>query len=585
MVVGKVISYLFGSSSQATLANRKFDEPLSTLNKNLYRAPLIDTPINLVPTNREGIKLLSHLTSDSIKDLKSKAKSPTEYISNIRDQLSEIRKLTFNNDIGVMCRRFIDLRAYMGIKVWNELANSKSKLYLSNTFKLGDIHIIYLLDKLNEIDKIDLIPAGSGLLFILQADQNKKNDDLIKKANRELYGAFTRALNFLEVQSLSPLVYPGNVRPGLVIVGKSDDRFYMNANSFLGIELNYEVVEDLIHALSQNSYKDLARIRMILETRLVHEIVHQLQGDIKDLKEEDSVNQAEIAPFAVQFIHNSLRQEEGELDENFILPFDFSFNNSKYEKSVIAALKVLYKELCSVKKWGFVIKTKPKNFKPTELKKAMNVSLGRYFYRDVEEIIHNIKQKIIDSSFQELLESANKIPDLQQRLIEKFSFEGQEIEIICDELMVSPAIVTLTKDSTSGNVIRNIRINSDIAEALTNEQDPNNASAKEVLESALTTAKRKFISPYNERGEKLDSFEYAAKRIEDKLDTQLGSPQKKDDISLKELRSSIDALIKEGKFQEIYFLARDKENISILDDTLLCWDYRSDTPIQRTYVT
>lgn len=579
MALGKVFSYFFGNSSQTTLADRKFDEPVNTPNKGLYCAPVIDIPINLVPTTREGIKLLSYLTSDSIRDLKLQAKSPTAYISNIRDQLAEIRRLTLNNDIGVMCRRLIDLRAYMGIKVWNELANSKSKLYPYNTSELGDIHIIYLLDK---VDKIDPIPADSNLFPILQADQN-----LIKRVNREFYVAFARALNFLEVQSLSPLVYPGNVNPGLVVVGEKDDHFYMSANSFLGIELNYTVVKDLIHALSQNSYKDLARIRMILETRLVHEIVHQLRDSTKDLK-DGSVNPEEIAPFAVQFIHNSL-QEENEFDENFIIPFDLSSNNSKYQKSVIVALKVLYKELCDIrdsnKRWGFVAGIKPKNFNPTELKKTIQaLQRGWFLYGAGGRIIDGIKQKIIDSSSQELLESANKIPDLQYRLIEKLPFEGQEIEVVCDEFMVSPAIVTISKDTASENTLRNVRVNSEITEALTNEKHPNNANAKQILEQALTMAKRKPINSYNEQGERLDLFEYAAKRIKDKLDAELESSTKKDDANLKELKSNVDALITEGKFKDSYFLARNKRYLSLLDENLMSLDYKNNTLIQRTYV-
>ncbi len=499
-------------------------------------------------------------------------------------------------------RRTIDFRAYAGIKMWNELAAStKSKLHLFND-RGNDYHIVYLFDNLLEkLHHMRPIPGDSRLSSLLQS---KKTEDkkLIERAQRQLSGVFIKALDFVQAESvLSPLCYPGNVIPGFVIQGEKSDSDYMDNGSYFGIGVSYKVVEELIYAIQRKSYQDLDNISKALEHRFVHEIVHSLQVESDQKSSNEApVNKREIGPFAVEFIHNSL--QEGELDTNFILPFDFSSNLSQYEKSIPLALKVLYKELSEALSRPSHLNSalSPKSYKPDELSKAMKAC--NLFHYQTGEVLDEIKQKIIDTPPQELLESANKVPNLQTtKPISKLPFEDGEIEVICDELMVSKAIVTLTNNA--GKIQRNIRINSDIAEALADKAavvtgaDPSNIilhqDAKKVLEFALALAKKKPINLLDDKGTKINIFEYGAKRIQAKLQTELevkkiensqSNIEKANLRELEELKFYIDRYIKEGDFQRVCNLAKLEGQFNSLDETLIVWDHTSDSPIQRTYV-
>ena len=554
--------------------------PPPVVNGRLYRRPPPNTPLDLVPNTRFEIRQLATSIRNFSKQVSTEAQSKNEYIYNVQKQLAEIRKLTFWDEIGILPRRLIDTRAYIGINVWEELKNSNSKLYVVGEreqdffFELfepryPDIHVIYLTGKVL-MDKIydrKPIPEQSSLHKYLDSF---RGEQIINRCNRELHGAFIKALDFLNVKSLAPLCYPGVVIPGIVV---SDIGGSMSTGSYLGIEIDHKIVEDLISAIEEGSNEKIDSHVKSLESSFVYTLTHVLQNIPKKESEPDSdgINKNKIAPYITKFLYEA--SSGYDLSPAYILSFNFTQDR---EKEITLAMKALYSELISNEK----VQIKPQNFRPETLMESIKQLKE---LDDGEEIIDDLVQKVLDSFSNDLFETASKVPDPEVKTIESIPYEDRTIEVISDGFLASNAVVTTSTPKDSNVPLRNIRLNEDIALALNDKGNENHATAKNVYDFAVSLAKKSPVNLLRDCGHKIDIYEYAVRRLQDKVHSELEITTASSNI-LQGVKKWIDSMITENKFKEVFNFARSIGMLSNIDETLICWDYGSAFSIQSTCI-
>ncbi len=579
MVIQALIRSAFSTlrNKHPVVETTRRQDPPSVVNERLYRMPPPGTPLDVVPNTRDGIRQLSTFIGNFTKQVATEAWTKETYASKVQNELAEIRKLTFWDDIGILCRRLIDFRAYAGIKAWEDLKNSSSKLFILNEPesifhdmfepKYPDIHIVYLLD---EIAKRKPIPKESPINEYL----NNWSEGAIERCNHELHSAFLKALDFLQVKSIAPLCYSGVVMPGFVVADTEGSS--MSTGGYLGIEIDYKAVEDLISAIKEGSDEKIASHTKALESAFVHTLTHSLQNTPdKDRDSSSGVNGNKIAPYAVKFLYDAINDYD--IDPSFVLSFDFA--QSKGIKETILAMKSLYNELCKNEQVQALC-GKPQNFNPATLadtiKKLKSSDEGI-------EIMEALVQKMLAPLPNDLLEITAKIPDPEVKTIESIPYENGTIEVVSDGFLVSNAIVTLSTSDDGGNVTRSIRLNETVVAALSDEKNDNYASARKILDFAIAQAKKPPVNVLKNDSTKIDILEYAARKIQEKLGSELEVSLKPNN-TLQGLKGRIDLMMSGNKFDKVFNLAKSIRMLTSLDETLVCWDYESKPHVQRTYI-